>query len=94
MCKNKLHKKISIFLPRTKLKQMLGLILFIVVQQSVSAQGLIMLEQEVNTQATVVATEQIILKPIAARLRSAANAAHEPLTVFITKHKTNPIKII
>lgn len=39
-------------------------------------------------------TEQIILKPIAARLRSAANAAHEPLNVFITKHKTNPIKII
>jgi dinuclear metal center YbgI/SA1388 family protein len=39
-------------------------------------------------------TEQIILKPIAARLRSAARAAHEPLTVFITKYKTNPIKII
>jgi putative NIF3 family GTP cyclohydrolase 1 type 2 len=39
-------------------------------------------------------TEQIILKPIAARLRSAARAVHEPLTVFITKHKTNPIKIL
>ena len=39
-------------------------------------------------------TEQIILKPIADRLRSAARAAHEPLTVFITKHKTNPIKIL
>jgi len=30
-------------------------------------------------------TEQVILKPIANRLRSAARAAHEPLTVFITK---------
>jgi len=39
-------------------------------------------------------TEHVILKPIAARLRSAARAAHEPLTVFITKHKTNPIKIL
>ncbi|MCX6121774.1 MAG: Nif3-like dinuclear metal center hexameric protein [Ignavibacteriales bacterium] len=39
-------------------------------------------------------TEQTILKPIAARLRSAARAAHEPLTVFMTKHKTNPIKIL
>jgi dinuclear metal center YbgI/SA1388 family protein len=38
-------------------------------------------------------TEQVILKPIAARLRSAARAAHEPLTVCIAKHKTNPIKI-
>ena len=38
-------------------------------------------------------TEQIILKPIAARLRSAARVMHEPLTVFITKYKTNPIKI-
>jgi hypothetical protein len=39
-------------------------------------------------------TEHVILKPIAARLKSAAREAHEPLTVFITKHKTNPIKII
>jgi dinuclear metal center YbgI/SA1388 family protein len=39
-------------------------------------------------------TEHVILKPIAARLRSAARAAHEPLSVFITKHKTNPIKTI
>lgn len=39
-------------------------------------------------------TEQIILKPIAARLRSAARAANKSLTVFITKHKTNPIKIL
>jgi putative NIF3 family GTP cyclohydrolase 1 type 2 len=39
-------------------------------------------------------TEQIILKPIADRLRSAARAAHTPLSVFITKHKTNPIKIL
>jgi dinuclear metal center YbgI/SA1388 family protein len=39
-------------------------------------------------------TEQIILKPIAARLRSAARKAHEPLTVFITKHKTNPMRIL
>jgi dinuclear metal center YbgI/SA1388 family protein len=39
-------------------------------------------------------TEHVILKPIADRLRSAARAAHEPLNVFITKHKTNPIKII
>jgi dinuclear metal center YbgI/SA1388 family protein len=39
-------------------------------------------------------TEHVILKPIAARLRSAARASHEPLTVFITKHNTNPIKII
>jgi dinuclear metal center YbgI/SA1388 family protein len=39
-------------------------------------------------------TEHIILKPIADRLRSAARAAHKPLTVFITKHKTNPIKIL
>jgi dinuclear metal center YbgI/SA1388 family protein len=39
-------------------------------------------------------TEQIILKAIADRLRSAARAVHEPLTVFISKHKTNPIKII
>ena len=39
-------------------------------------------------------TEQVILKPIAKRLRSVARAAHEPLSVLITKHKTNPIKII
>jgi putative NIF3 family GTP cyclohydrolase 1 type 2 len=39
-------------------------------------------------------TEQVILKPVAERLRSVARKAHEPLTVFITKHKTNPIKII
>ena len=39
-------------------------------------------------------TEIIILKPIADRLRFAARAAHKPLTVFITKHKTNPIKIL
>ena len=39
-------------------------------------------------------TEHVVLKPIAARLRSAARAAHEPLTVFISKYKTNPIKVI
>jgi hypothetical protein len=39
-------------------------------------------------------TEQCILKPIATRLRSAAHAADEPLTVYITKHNTNPIKIL
>jgi len=38
-------------------------------------------------------TEQFILKPIAARLRSAARAADEPLTVLITKQNTNPIHI-
>jgi len=37
-------------------------------------------------------TEQIILKPIADRLRSAASAENEPLTVFITKHITNLIQ--
>jgi putative NIF3 family GTP cyclohydrolase 1 type 2 len=39
-------------------------------------------------------TEQLILKPIAERLRSVARNAHEPVTVIITKHKTNPIKIL
>jgi dinuclear metal center YbgI/SA1388 family protein len=39
-------------------------------------------------------TEQVILQPIANRLRSAALTAQKPLTVFITKHKTNPIKIL
>ena len=39
-------------------------------------------------------TEHVILKPIADRLRSAARAARKPLTVFITKHNTNPIKIL
>jgi dinuclear metal center YbgI/SA1388 family protein len=39
-------------------------------------------------------TEQIILKPIADRLRSAAHAANKPITVFLTKHITNPIQTI
>jgi dinuclear metal center YbgI/SA1388 family protein len=39
-------------------------------------------------------TEHVVLKPIMDRLRSAARIAREPLTVFITKHKTNPMKII
>ena len=39
-------------------------------------------------------TEQLILKPIADRLRSVARTEREPLTVMITKHKTNPIKIL
>ncbi|RPI03154.1 MAG: Nif3-like dinuclear metal center hexameric protein [Ignavibacteriae bacterium] len=37
-------------------------------------------------------TEQIILHPIAGRLRSAARAADEPLTVMVSKHTMNPIK--
>ena len=37
-------------------------------------------------------TEQIIVQPIANRLRAAARAAQEPLTVWITKHLTNPIQ--
>ena len=39
-------------------------------------------------------TEQIILKPIADRLRFTARTAHEQLIVFITKHKMNPMKTI
>jgi dinuclear metal center YbgI/SA1388 family protein len=39
-------------------------------------------------------TERVILKPIAARLKSAARAAHEPVKVIISKHATNPMKII
>ena len=39
-------------------------------------------------------TERVILKPIADRLRSAARTEQKPLTVFITKHNTNPIKIL
>jgi dinuclear metal center YbgI/SA1388 family protein len=39
-------------------------------------------------------TEQIILKPIADRLRSAAHTANKPITVFLTKHITNPIQTI
>jgi putative NIF3 family GTP cyclohydrolase 1 type 2 len=37
-------------------------------------------------------TEQIVLKPIADRIRSVARKANEPLTVWITKHITNPIQ--
>lgn len=39
-------------------------------------------------------TEQVILKPMAVRLRSAARAAREPLAVIIAKHKTNPMNIV
>jgi dinuclear metal center YbgI/SA1388 family protein len=39
-------------------------------------------------------TEQFILKPIAARLRSAARAVNEPLAVVIAKYKTNPMKTL
>jgi dinuclear metal center YbgI/SA1388 family protein len=39
-------------------------------------------------------TEQIILKPIAERLRAAARTAPAQLKVFITKNKTNPMKIL
>ena len=37
-------------------------------------------------------TEQIVLKPIADRIRSIARKANEPLTIRITKHITNPIQ--
>ena len=37
-------------------------------------------------------TEHIILKPIADRIRSAARSANKPLSVFVTKHITNPIQ--
>ena len=37
-------------------------------------------------------TEQIVLKPIADRIRSVARKANEPLNVWITKHRTNPIQ--
>ncbi len=39
-------------------------------------------------------TEQVVLKPIADRIRSIARRANEPLTVLITKHRTNPIQIM
>jgi dinuclear metal center YbgI/SA1388 family protein len=39
-------------------------------------------------------TEQIILKSIAARLRTAARIAKEPLTVWTTRYNTNPIQTI
>ena len=39
-------------------------------------------------------TEQVVLQPIAARLKAAARSAHEPLHVLITKHNTNPMKTI
>jgi dinuclear metal center YbgI/SA1388 family protein len=39
-------------------------------------------------------TEHIILKPMADRLRSAARTMRNPLTVFITKYNTNPVKIL
>ncbi len=39
-------------------------------------------------------TEHVILKQIMERLRFAARATHEPLTVFITKQKTNAVKIL
>jgi dinuclear metal center YbgI/SA1388 family protein len=39
-------------------------------------------------------TEQFILNPVADRLRSAARLAHKPLSVYITKHLTNPIQTI
>ena len=39
-------------------------------------------------------TEHIILKPMTDRLRSAARRMQKPLTVFMTKYKTNPVKIL
>lgn len=37
-------------------------------------------------------TEQIVLKPIAERIRSVARKANEPLNVWVTKQITNPIQ--
>jgi dinuclear metal center YbgI/SA1388 family protein len=37
-------------------------------------------------------TEQVVLKPIEDRIRSIAKKADEPLTVLITRHRTNPIQ--
>jgi dinuclear metal center YbgI/SA1388 family protein len=37
-------------------------------------------------------TEQIVLQPMATRIRSFAQKVNEPLTVLITKHITNPIQ--
>jgi hypothetical protein len=37
-------------------------------------------------------TEQIVLKPIADRIRTVARKANEPLSIWITKHITNPIQ--
>jgi dinuclear metal center YbgI/SA1388 family protein len=37
-------------------------------------------------------TEQVVLKPIADRVRSIAKKAGERLTVLITRHRTNPIQ--
>jgi dinuclear metal center YbgI/SA1388 family protein len=37
-------------------------------------------------------TEQVVLRPIADRIRSIVQKADEPLTVLITKHRTNPIQ--
>jgi putative NIF3 family GTP cyclohydrolase 1 type 2 len=39
-------------------------------------------------------TEQIVLKPIANRIRLAARKMNEPLTVWTTRHITNPIQTI
>jgi dinuclear metal center YbgI/SA1388 family protein len=39
-------------------------------------------------------TEQIVLKPIADRIRAAARKANEPLTVWVSQYKTNPITTI
>jgi dinuclear metal center YbgI/SA1388 family protein len=39
-------------------------------------------------------TEQIVLKPIAERIRSAVRKMNEPLTVWTTKQITNPIQTI
>ncbi len=39
-------------------------------------------------------TEQIVLEPIADRIRSVARKANKPLTVWITKHITNPIQTL
>jgi putative NIF3 family GTP cyclohydrolase 1 type 2 len=37
-------------------------------------------------------TEKVILKPIADRIHSIAQNANESLTVWISKHRTNPIQ--
>ena len=39
-------------------------------------------------------TERVILKPIAERLRGTSHSRGTPLNIFITKHNTNPIRMI
>jgi RHS repeat-associated protein len=60
-----LHKKaISLLGCNTTLKRLLGLLVVVSALQSVSAQGIIMLEQQTPpTEVIVIATEQVILKP-------------------------------